>query len=217
MQKKSFYSDQIINDFEHSLLILDRVTVREMLTQPENYISAYQRVEQLVIPAMENIGQKWTNGQASLSQVYMSGRICEEMVDQILPPADPARRDYPPTAIAVLEDYHLLGKRIVYSYLRASGFELFNYPRVDVESLVKRVKQDKIEILLISVLMLPSALRIKELRTRLDQVGLEVKIGVGGAPFRFDQDLWHEVGADAVGLNMADAVSMVNRFAGVTL
>jgi methanogenic corrinoid protein MtbC1 len=125
----------------------------------------------------------------------MSGRICEELVDQLLPPASPNRKHQPKTAIAVLEDYHLLGKRIVYSTLRASGFELLDYGQQEVNGLAAQVQRDQIEILLISTLMLPSALRVKKVREKL--AAYPVKIVVGGAPFRFDQQLWKEVGADA--------------------
>lgn len=214
MEGDSFYSNEYINDFERSLLQVDRIAIKKFLVSPRDGASPLQRVEGLVIPALERIGQKWTTGEVSLSQVYMSGRICEEMVDLVLPPADPVRRNFPPMAIAVLEDYHILGKRIVYSCLRASGYELFNYPRMSVSELVHRVVQDKIEILLISVLMLPSALRVKDLRAGLEQVGWSVKIGVGGAPFRFDEDLWREVGADAVGHSASDAVAMIQSFLG---
>ncbi|MCE1254279.1 MAG: cobalamin-dependent protein [Anaerolineae bacterium] len=214
MDESILFSNELIDEFEHSLLVLDRISIKKMLGDPQGEIPPYRRVEELVIPALERIGEKWTTGKISLSQVYMSGKICEEMVDLILPPADPSRKDYPPMAIAVLEDYHFLGKRIVYSSLRASGFELLNYPRLDVEGLVQCVKKDKIEILFISVLMLPSALRVKELRSRLNQLTWKVKIGVGGAPFRFDDSLWQEVGADAVGKNAADAIPMVGKLIG---
>jgi methanogenic corrinoid protein MtbC1 len=86
--------------------------------------------------------------------------------------------------IAVLEDYHLLGKRIVYSILRASGFAVRDYGRRTVEELVRLVQADEIEIPLISTLMLPSALRVKELRKQLSAADLPFKIVVGGAPFR---------------------------------
>jgi methanogenic corrinoid protein MtbC1 len=82
---------------------------------------------------------------------------------------------------------------------------------MEVEELVKRIQQDQVKILLISVLMLPSALRIKKLRERLNQVGSKVKIVVGGAPFRFDEQLWREVGADAVGRSATEAVDVVNQ------
>ena len=113
-------------------------------------------------------------------------------------------------AIAVLEDYHLLGKRIVYSTLRASGFELLDYGRMDLEELANQAQEDSVEILLISTLMLCSALRVKDLRGRLPGM----KIVVGGAPFRFDDQLWKEVGADATSATASGAVSIITALAG---
>ncbi|MDD2761589.1 MAG: cobalamin-dependent protein, partial [Methylomonas sp.] len=104
---------------------------------------------------------------------------------------------------------------IVFSVMRASCFGLFDYGRVDVAELVERMISDKIEILLISVLMLPSALKIRELRDALDARGIALKILVGGAPFQFDPSLWQEVGADAMGLSAADAVAIVQSWSGV--
>ena len=194
-----------------ALLSIDRLTVKEILTRTYLDTSTYQIVEELVVPALEAIGVGWEAGTYSLSQVYMSGRLCEEMVDLILPPTDPARRNQPKMAIVVLEDYHLLGKRIVYSVLRASGFEILNYGHMDLETLSKRVLHDDVKILLISVLMLPSALRIKELRASLGEQGAKIKIVVGGAPFRFDDQLWQEVGADAYGATAVEAVEIIHR------
>ena len=134
-----------------------------------------------------------------------------EMFDAILPPCVISGKSMPAMAIAGLEDYHLLGLRIVYSSLRASGFSLLNYGRIDLDGLVKRVKTDDIRILLVSVLMLPSALRIRQLRERLDAEGCRPKLLVGGAPFRFDEHLWREIGADAVGHTASEAVTAVMR------
>jgi methanogenic corrinoid protein MtbC1 len=194
-----------------AFLSVDRLAVKEILTQPYPVHNSIQLVEKLVVPALEAIGSGWESGQYSLSQVYMSGRVCEELVDFILPPSDKSRTTQPKMAIAILEDYHVLGKRIVYSVLRASGFELENYGRMGVEELVHRVRQDQVKILLISVLMLPSALRVRQLRQRLDDENIAVKIAVGGAPFRFDPQLWREVGADAMGSTATEAVEIVNR------
>jgi methanogenic corrinoid protein MtbC1 len=95
--------------------------------------------------------------------------------------------------------------------LRASGFELLNYGHMDVDILLKRAVEDDVKILLISVLMLSSALRVKEIRKGLDKQGSKMKIVVGGAPFRFDQQLWREVGADAYGSTAVEAVDIVHR------
>ena len=114
-------------------------------------------------------------------------------------------------AIAVLEDYHLLGKQMVHSALQASGYDLLDYGRMDLEELVTKVRDDGIEILLVSTLMLRSALRIETLSERLREEGLQLTLVVGGAPFRFDQELWKKVGADAMALNTAGALQTVRR------
>lgn len=200
-----------LEQLERALLALDRATVSRMLAEATGATSPLSAVESLVVPVLERIGVGWDAGRVSLSQVYMSGRLCEELVDAMLPGADAPRKRSPPMAIAALEDYHLLGMRVVYSALRASGFALLNYGRTDLDTLVARVKADQIRILLVSALMLPSALRVKALCTRLRAEGCSCRIVVGGAPFRFDDRLWQEVGADACGHTAAEAIATVTR------
>ncbi len=204
----------LIRKFRDALVSLDQIKANALFQQALSGHSPIEAVEQLVVPALVEIGQLWKEGDIALSQIYMSGRFCEKLVERVLPPSDPDRKNQPRQAIVVLNDYHMLGKRIVYSVMRASGFELFNYGRMDVEELLERVITDRIRVLLISVLMLPSALKIRELRNALDARGYQVKILVGGAPFQFDHQLWQEVGADAMGLSAADAVTIVQRWAG---
>lgn len=58
----------------------------------------------------------------------MSTRICEELLDTLSGPGGLIRNSHPEMAIAVLEDYHLLGKRIVHSFLRVSSFDIRRLP-----------------------------------------------------------------------------------------
>jgi len=203
-----------IEEFQQALQSLNRLEVQQILKRALIDRSPLQCIENLVLPTMMQIGTGWEQGTITLSQVYMSGRICEDLVDTILPPADPKRKDQPTMAIATLDDYHMLGKRIVYSVLRSSGFELLDYGRRTMDALAGSVQDDGIEILLVSVLMLPSALRVRDLKTKLDQRNVNLKLGVGGAPFRFDENLWVEVGADAMGRNASDAVEIIAQMTG---
>ncbi len=199
---------QLIAQFEQALLSLDQITTKEILRQGMENSSPLQFVEQVVVPALEQIGDGWESGDVALSQIYMSGRICEKLVDTILPPKDPQRKYQPKMAITVLEDYHLLGKRIVYSILRASGYEVLDYRQTDVNGLIQQVKKDDVKILLISTLMLPSALRVKNVRKSIPN---SIKIIVGGAPFLFDDDLWKEVGADAMAKSASESIAVINN------
>lgn len=204
----------LINDFMQALLSLDRLTTQKLLNEHKTNATPINFIEDVVVAALERIGTEWQQGNIALSQVYMGGRICEELVDEILPPGDPDRKGQPRMAICVLSDHHRLGKTIVYSLLRASGFELLDFGTLEVDELVARVKTEKTKILLISVLMLPSALRVKEVKKRLSDIGDDVKIVVGGAPFRFDNHLWQEVEADAMCATASESVSTINNIIG---
>ena len=203
-----------VTPFREALESLDRVKADSIFQEVLLELSPIDAVEQVVVPALEQIGGAWDAGSVALSQVYMSGRFCEELVDRTLPPSDPDRKHQPRSAIVVLSDYHDLGKRIVYSVMRASGFELFDYGRMDVEALVDRAIADKIRVLMISVLMLPSALKVREVCLLLKARGSNARVIVGGAPFLFDSQLWQEVGADAMGSSAAHAVAIVERMMG---
>jgi methanogenic corrinoid protein MtbC1 len=206
--------EELITSFRESLEAVDRVGADRIFKQALLHMTPIEAVELLVAPALEQIGAGWETGRVALSQVYMSGRFCEELVERVLPPSDPERKHQPRSAIVVLSDYHMLGKRIVYSVLRSSGFELFDYGRMDVAELVERTLADKIRVLLISVLILPSALKVREVCTQLKTRDAGIKVVVGGAPFLFDDRMWREVGADAMGHNAADAVGIVQTWMG---
>jgi len=197
--------------FIDRLLALDRPGAKKILDQARGKDAPLRLVENLIVPALEEIGRAWDQGDVALAQVYMSSKICEELVDQFLPMSSSERIKHAKMGIALLDDYHALGKMIIYATLRASGYELHDYGRVTAAELVRRVCDDGVRILLISTLMFRSALQVKEVKTLLTTAGSPARIIVGGAPFRFDPELWKEMGADYMGTNAAEAVRAVSR------
>ena len=196
-----------------ALLTLDRLAVEKMLVAAYEESGLEGMSRTLVAPALERIGDDWTEGKVSLSEVYMSSRICEQLVRPLGSRDDQHKKKQPKIAIAALQDYHLLGKKIVQLVLQSAGYELLDYGQgISVDNLVARVIKDRpVDVLLISTLMLPSALKVKPLREKLNQAGVtKIKIAVGGAPFRFDRELWREVGADASGITASDALAIVD-------
>ncbi len=201
-----------VSELYIALAALDRPRIESLIQQEISRTNPMQAVEELMVPALILLGEDWNAGKAALSQIYMSSRICEDIVKRVLPAADAERNAQQRLAIVVLSDYHMLGKRIVLSVMRASGFDITDYGRMEVDEVVERVLADDMKILLISVLMLPAALKVKEVHAALLARGCHTRIAVGGAPFLFDPELWREVGADAMGRNAADAVTIVRRW-----
>lgn len=200
-----------VREFADKLLAMDRLGAERMLNRSRVDHTPLQVVEHLIVPSLEELGRGWEKGTVALAQVYMGSRICEELVDLFLPPSSSERSSQPQMGIVLLDDYHALGKMIVYAALRASGYELHDYGRLTSSELVERVCADSLQIILISTLMLRSALQVKDVQTGLKVAGSPAKIIVGGAPFRFDPELWREVGADAMGVTAGDAVRAVEK------
>lgn len=199
-------------EFKDALLNINRKRVSEIFQQGYNEAKSFNNLEKMIILSLEQIGDGWEKGVYSLAQVYMSGVICEELIDEYMPKTNTTRKTMPIIAIGVLQDHHALGKRIVYSVLRASGYELIDLGQgLKVHELVKRALENHVEVLLISTLMLSSALKIRAVRDRIDEDGKSMKIIAGGAPFRMDGQLWKKIGADADGKNASDVVNIIEK------
>lgn len=194
------------------MLQINRNKAREIFK--EYYLTGgnFKTLEYLVVQSLENIGKGWEEGTISLSQVYMSGVICEELMDKYIPNLDIERKKHPRIAIGVLLDHHALGKRIVYSVLRAGGYDVMDFGQgLTIDEMAEKTIQNQVDILLVSTLMLSSALKVKELKKKLIEKQYTVKIIVGGAPFRMDCDLWKEVGADIDGKNASDVIKILEK------
>ncbi len=205
--------EERLRAFQEALLSSDRLSAQRVMEQERQEYGSMAFVDQVVLGALENIGSGWERGDYALSQVYMSGKICEELLEKLLPRGEHETRTSPRMALAVLEDQHVLGKRIVHSVLWAAGYRVADYGVVSAEELGSRAMDDGLEVLLISVLMLPSALRIREVKEDLRRQRAETALVVGGAPFRLDRGLGKAVGADAVGYTATDALAIVRGYA----
>jgi methanogenic corrinoid protein MtbC1 len=192
------------------LLSLSKVQLRDQVQRLQEEYPSLELIEAYIVPALEEIGDLWSAGELALSQVYMSGRICEELVAEILPAEAAEWKTSPRIAVTAFEDHHFLGKQILCSVLRAAGYRPSDYHRTSADELISRVNEDGIDVLMVSVLMLSSALRLKSVCERLKNSG--IKIIVGGAPFRFDRNLYRELGADRMGMHASDAVLFLKEY-----
>ena len=204
--------EDFARQFETELLSVNHLAAQELFEKALQDVSSTECLDLIMTPTLEKIGRQWEDGEAALSQVYMSGIICEEIVASMLPQRMPSPTESSKIAIVTFEDYHVLGKRIIQSILAAKGLHVLDYGHgVQKDELVDRVMRDNIEILLISTLMFPSALRIRLVKEEFDKLGRKIHLVVGGAPFRFDDQLWKRVGADAVGRTASDAIRIIQQ------
>ena len=190
---------------------MNRVAASNIIKKEFTGNNAFEVIEGIISPALKSIGQKWEKGDVSLSEEYMASKIAEGIVDSLLPPEDMERKTKPIIAITTLGDEHMLGKRIVIASLRASGYTILDYGTSAPDVVTRKVKEDNVQILMASTLMLNFAMEVKRLRQMFTDEGLKTKIIVGGAPFHFDANLWKEIGADAMAKDAAEALDKVKE------
>jgi len=200
-------------ELEQAILSTDQVRA-EIILEQLSEASTQEFVEKVMAPAMERIGDGWEDGSVAISQVYMGAKICEALIKKTSDPSAKFRQPQLHFAITVLEDFHMLGKSIIYSSIKGLGYKVDDFGRTSVAQLLDKVEQESIDILLVSTLMLRSALKVKELREKFDERGLATKIVVGGAPFRFDLQLWKEVGAHATAVGTQDLLPVIKELTG---
>ena len=198
--------------FQLALLDFDKEKAETLLKDLSKQENSELKIGSLIENTLREIGELWSKGELALSQIYMAGKICEDIINNILPERKPQNTNLK-IAIVTLNDFHLLGKKIVSSIVKSAGFNLINYGHgVKEHKLVNKVISDKIEILLISTLMLHSALSIKNVVDLFEERKYKIKILVGGAPFNFDENLWQQVGANAMGKTPSDAITILKRW-----
>ncbi|MGM0500278.1 MAG: hypothetical protein ACQERL_08740 [Bacillota bacterium] len=114
----------VVEDFKKALLQIDRINAAEIFENVYLKNQCFEDLEHLTVNALEKIGDGWEDGLVSLSQVYMSGIICEELIEKHIKYDALSYNNNIKIAIGVLQDHHALGKRIVYSVLKTGGYKI---------------------------------------------------------------------------------------------
>jgi trimethylamine corrinoid protein len=192
------YNEAVVEtDKEAAFAVVDAALARG--------ISAEDVVFRVVIPAVEEMMAEITkNPDANLAQHFMTAQIASEVTERML-----LKFRRPPEVIGrvvigtAFGDLHSLGKRIVSGCLRALMVDVSDLGvNVPAAKFVDTAVAEKAQVIAISSMMVHTATGehgSREVRQILRDRGLEgsIRLVVGGAPYRFDGELYKSVGADA--------------------
>lgn len=195
--------------YKNILLNFDKVGADEFFSTYINEQRGDELIEAVQLALVE-IGDEWENETIALSQLYVGGTISEELINRYFQVEDVEGEDAN-IAIVTLGDFHVLGKKILKSVLQTHKIKILDFGQgLEPKLIIEKLKKHPVELLLVSVLMYPTALEVKKLTDLIIQTGIQTKIMVGGAPFNFDKNLWKKVGADAMGTGPNDALKYIN-------
>ncbi|MBI2955290.1 MAG: cobalamin B12-binding domain-containing protein [Chloroflexi bacterium] len=177
--------------------------------------SRVQLLREVVNPAVEAVSASWAgHHELSLSQIYVTGLIVKDAVEILSPETETAEKPIGRVVIGVAEgDHHGLGKRIVGAFLRSAGFVVVDLGlSVPPKAFVDAALAENADIIAVSALMVDPALRIREVREEMKRRGVEsIQLLVGGAPFRYNSQLYKMAGADATAPTAYEAIDIARR------
>lgn len=167
---------------------------------------------------MEVVGKRFEDKEYFITELIMAGEIFGAVIEKV----EPALKGHQASTLGkivlgtVQGDIHDVGKNIVRTMLRCSGFEVHDLG-VDVppERFVEKIKEVDSPLVGLSALMTTSFNPMKETVQAIARAGLRerVKILVGGGPV--NEKVREYVGADAFGKDVSVAVGLSKRFLGV--
>lgn len=198
--------EQVMSQYNEAIMDTDRdqalLVVRDALVLG---ISPEEVVFEVVVPAIELMMKSISENQGvSLAQHFMAAQIASEVVDEMVPQFKKVPEIVGRVVIGTSQgDFHGLGKRIVTGCLKAMMIEVTDLGlNVAPERFVDEALAKDAQVIAISSMMVHTATGengCRRVRQILKERGLEgqLRIAVGGAPYRFDPELYRTVGADA--------------------
>ena len=197
---------EIIAAYNEAVFDTDRDSALEIIhCALESGVSPEDIVFQVVIPAMELMIKSISEDfDANLAQHFMASQIASQVTEEMV-----AKFKKSPEIIGTVilgtshGDMHTLGKRIVSGCLRSLMIEVIDLGvNVAPEKFVDEAVAHNAPVIAISSMMMHTArsdLGCIKVREILKERNLEakIKIVVGGAPYRWDPNLYKIVQADA--------------------
>lgn len=212
-----------IKEFNEALFDTDRELAMDVVAKAiAGGISAEDVVFKVIIPAVDKTIEAISRSQeTNLAQHFMTSQIASDATGYALDRFTSVPKKIGHVVIGTSRgDLHTLGKRIVMGCLRSMMISVEDLGvNVPAERFVDEAVVQNADIIAVSSMMLHTARGdegCKKIRAILHERGLEdkIKIVVGGAPFRFDRELYKTVGADAWAEDGVSAAKVITDLIG---
>jgi len=177
----------------------------------------------LIEPILADIGERYNNRQISLAQIYIAAKIARDWISRYEKELETNELNATkgPVVIANIEDdCHPLGRRLVCSFLRVSGWNVCDLGiDVPIKEIVNKAVEIEARVIGVSAMIYTTAENIRTLKDEIITRNLDgkIKIAAGGAVFRLRPELVAEVGADGTSMTASEAPELFDRLWKMTL
>lgn len=201
--------------YKNALFSGDIDQSKEIFEQNVSNYSELQNFYQfIIVPSMNEIGIAWENGLITPAEEHLASAIVVQTMALLYTKLTiPSYYKGKAVVGAVANEFHEIGAMMLANSLEADGWSV-NYlgPNASDEKFIKAIKQDKPEIVALSVAMPFNIVHAKELITKIIGSNLEQKphIMIGGSAFMHNENTKSSCGADSYLQNVDDGVRLAN-------
>jgi methylmalonyl-CoA mutase cobalamin-binding domain/chain len=175
-------------------------------------VAAHAILNDGMLPAMERVGQLFSEGEVFVSEVLLSARAMNQALLALEPLLATHGRGQAVAKVligTVAGDMHDIGKNLVGVMLRGVGFDVRDIgTNVSPEEFVRQAEQEQPDIIALSALLTTTMPMMQKTIAALDAAGLRagVSVMVGGAPV--NQKFADDIGADGYAEDAGAAVDL---------
>ncbi|WP_237853496.1 cobalamin B12-binding domain-containing protein [Rhodohalobacter sulfatireducens] len=216
IKRENEYGDLAVSYFD-SLMDGDRKTASQLILDAveEDGVSVKDIYMHVFQPSQYEVGRLWQINEISVAQEHFCTAATQLIMSQLYPHIfNTERVGKSIVATTIGGDLHEIGIRMVSDFFEMEGWDTFylgaNSPAADV---MDEIIHREADILAVSVTMSNFLSNAKELIQSVRQ-NLEcgdVKILIGGRPFKIYDSFWEKFGADGFAGNAHEAVEIANR------
>ncbi len=146
----------------------------------------YYVLDEILIPALDKVGEKYDKGELFLPQMIQSAetvKVSLNIIKERLSQNNSNDASKGKIIVATVQgDIHDIGKNIVKIMLENYGYQVIDLGKdVPIEDVVKRAKEENIELIGLSALMTTTVENMKKTISALRDNGINAKVFVGGA------------------------------------
>ncbi len=159
-----------------------------LLDDELSHLKAMQVINGSLMSAINEVGRLFGEGKIFLPQVVKSASVLRKAIDYLTPmleadTAESTAAARPTMVIATVKgDVHDIGKNIVATVMRCSGFEVIDLGvMVPPEKIIDTAVEAKADIIALSGLITPSLDEMCKVAQMLEERGLRIPLFVGGA------------------------------------
>lgn len=205
----SAYLDLLLKGNRYKALELILVEVRNGMTIKDIYIQVFQ-------PVLHEIGRLWQINRITVAQEHFCTAATQMVMSQLYPLLFTGERKSKKMAAACVPgELHEMGARMVTDFFEMQGWDTYYLgANMPVEGLVRFIGEIKPRVLAVSATMTFHISSAEEMIRSVRLAPLtppDLKILVGGYPFKVARGLWKQVGADGFAGSAPDAVELAEK------